>query len=351
MNNQKIKVMIVDDSPVARDLLTFIIESDPRLMVTGYAIDGSDALTQLKYQNPDVITMDLMMPKMSGFEATQKIMESSPTPIIIVTATYQNDEVEKSFKAIQMGALAILPKPGGPGDPLYVDKAQEIRETIKIVSGMKLIKRRDPFKFKNQILQKQKPTSYPDKKNKVQAVAIGASLGGPQALAKILSELPALFPVPIFIVQHISTGFINGLVSWLSGVTDLKVSLAKDKQVAQPGCIYIAPETADMEISTGHIIHLKKAMSNTVHPSIGPLFSSMARTYGPLGIGVILTGMGKDGAAEMRQMKDSGAWTIAQDEESSVVFGMPKEAIALGGVRSILPLDEISSTLKNLVGI
>lgn len=349
MNKTKIRVMIVDDSQVARDLLTFIINSSPILEVAGYAIDGLDALKQIKTLKPDVITMDIEMPKMNGYETTQKIMETSPIPIIIVTASYHAEEVEKSFKAIQAGALAIMEKPRGPSDPNYGEIAKEIQETIMIVSELKLIRRRDPCKNMT-IKPKNKQIEEETKKGMIQAVGIGASLGGPQAIAKILEDLPGDFPVPLFIVQHISMGFIDGLVNWLRSVTKLNITVAKDMEIAKPGTVYLAPETADMEISPGNVIHLKKAAPSSVHPSAAPMFASMAKTYGHYCVGVILTGMGKDGAAELLQMKNCGAITIAQDEESCVVFGMPKEAIALGGVKYILPLGEIASFLKQIIG-
>lgn len=349
MDNTHIKVLIVDDSPVARDLLTFILESDPKIKVIGYAVDGLDALSKLHYLNPDVVTMDLIMPKMNGFDATKEIMKTLPVPIVIITSSYHSDEIEKSFKAIQAGALAILPKPAGPYDPNYSVMAKEIQETVLLVAGLKLMRHREPIQIAT-LKKKQETAILPNKIFSAEAVAIGASLGGPQAIAHILANLPDTFPIPIFIVQHISIGFVNGFVSWLKKVTHLQVTLAEDQQIAQPGWVYVAPETKDMEISSGNVISLKSPSSSTVHPSIGPLFASMAKAYGPRCIGVILTGMGRDGAAEMLQMKNAGAFTIAQDESSSIIFGMPKEAIALGAVKRILPLTEIAPTLKYLAG-
>lgn len=353
MNNQKIKVLVVDDSPVARDLLTFIIESDPLLQVIGYAPDGQAALKILEHETPDVITMDIFMPKLDGFETTRKIMETRPIPIIIISASYNPSQVEKSFLAIDAGALAIIPKPAGPGDPLFLAASQEIIETIKTVHGVKLVKRHQkpsPSPIYSPYLVETKADEISDKSFLANAVAIGSSLGGPPALATILSELPASFPVPIFIVQHIAIGFAQGLADWLNTQTKLSVKIAVDHEKARPGWIYLGPEKYHMEISSDNVINfVEPTKEEKLFPSVAHLFYSMAHAHGPHGVGVILTGMGKDGAAELLIMKKNGAFTIAQDEEGCIMFGMPKEAIELQAARRVVPLPKIATLLKQLV--
>lgn len=186
----------------------------------------------------------------------------------------------------------------------------------------------------------------------IEAVGIGASLGGPQALIVILSQLSSDFPVPIFLVQHISYGFVEEFVKWLSCFTPLKVQLAQDQTIAYPGHVYIAPDNYQMEVAKGNLIQLVDSPGNKgIKPSIGHLFQSMAETYGPHSIGVLLTGMGNDGAEELLTMKKQGAITIAQDRESSLMFGMPHEAILIGAADYVIPLQEIAGTLKQLVEI
>ena len=185
---------------------------------------------------------------------------------------------------------------------------------------------------------------------KVEAVAIGSSLGGPQALKTILSALPSEFPAPIFIVQHISTGFVEGLIDWLSKYCKLKISLAKANELALPGNIYIAPDSFHMQIKKGNIIHLSDAKPNEgLRPSISYLFCSMAETYGPDCVGIILTGMGKDGVDGLLSMKQKGAMTIAQSQEDCLMFGMPKEAIAAGAVKQIIHINHIADALLEII--
>ncbi len=352
MNNKKIKVLVVDDSSVARELLTFIIDSDPQLKVIGYANDGEAALKFLEHETPDVITMDIFMPKLDGFETTRRIMETHPIPIIIISAGYDSSQVEKSFRAINAGALAILPKPAGPGDPLYSIVAQEIVETIKVAHGVKLIKRRPQFASPPVYNPERSADGYIETNIvsgcSIKAIAIGASLGGPPALAAILSELSPSFPVPIFIVQHIAVGFAQGFADWLDTMTNLNVVLAKNHEQAKPGWVYVAPETHHMEVTADNAIAYIEHNKEHLFPSVAHLFRSMAYAHGPRGVGVILTGMGKDGAAELLLMKKQGAFTIAQDEESCVMFGMPKEAIAIGAATRVVPIQKIASLLKQL---
>lgn len=345
MKKKIIKVFIIDDSRVAREFLTYIIESDPELKVVGSAESGELALQWLQTQTCDVITMDIHMPHLNGFEVTKKIMESKPIPTIVISSGYTLTDNLLAFKALEVGALAILEKPGGLGDVNYVRKAKEIVDTIKLISDIKVVKRRHKPVFgeiKNVAL-------HIESKVEIKAVGIGASLGGPLAIAKILDDLPSSFPVPIFIVQHIVAGFTENFIKWLQERSNLQINQAKDGEKAKPGCVYIAADGCQMEIKNGDLISLDYTQNSAFQPSVGRLFKSLAATYGSHCIGVILTGMGKDGAAELLTLKQKGAYTIAQDEESSLMFGMPKEAILLGAVNKVLPLNMIACTLNALV--
>lgn len=343
MNSKIIKVFIVDDSRVARELLTHIIESDSQLKVVGYAEDGEHAFQWLQTQSCDVITMDIHMPHFNGFEVTKKIMESKPTPTVIISAGYTPTDNFLAFRALEAGALAILEKPFGLHDVRYAACAKEIINTVKMISEIKVV-RRYP---KQSLVNRLKSLVLP--KIDIQAVGIGASLGGPVALGKILEDLPASFPVPIFIVQHIAAGFTEDFIKWLQDHSKLPIYAAKNGTIAMPGCVYIAADASQMEVKKGGVIVLENAKSAGIQPSVASLFKSLANTYGARCIGVILTGMGKDGAEELLHMKQQGAYTIAQDEESCLMFGMPKEAIKLGAAREILPLNLIGPTLNSLV--
>jgi two-component system chemotaxis response regulator CheB len=347
MTSHPVKVLIVEDSPLAAKLLEFIINSDPNLKVIGCVESGEGALNFIKVEKPDVITMDIVLPKMDGFETTQKIMQIMPIPIIIVSAHFKNDDIEKSFKAISVGALEILEKPVGPRDPAFQTMAQTLIKSIKNAAKIKLLTRRayttTIFPTDEEALNKIIPPTD------TKAIAIGASLGGPNALNTIFSQLPVNFPLPILVVQHISPGFTKGLVDWLKPMTSLKIKLAQNNEIAKPGFIYIAPDHYHLEIGKHHTIYLRdEPPEEGLRPSVGRLFRSMANTYGQQGIGIILSGMGHDGAKDLLLMKKCGALTIAQDEESSLLFGMPKEAISIGAVKHVLSVQQIGVFLSSL---
>lgn len=343
MDKKTIKVLVVDDSRVARELLGHIIQSDPLLQIAGFVQNGDEALHWLQNNECDVITMDIQMPILNGFEVTQRIMEVKPKPIVIISSCYTAADKKMSFKALEAGALAILEKPSNYKDAKYQEQTKEVLDTIKTIAGIRVVKR--PAKSFTEISL----DSEKKKQHKVKAVAIGASLGGPIAICEILSALSDKFPVPIFIVQHIAAGFTDGFVRWLQEHSRLRICLAEHQGKALPGCVYVGADSLQMEVKKGNLISLADPLQNKLQPSVGCLFKSMADTYGSECIGVILTGMGRDGAKELLLMKQKGAYTIAQDEESCLMFGMPKEAILLGAAEQVLPLQKIADTLNTLV--
>lgn len=339
---KKVNVLIVDDSRVSQEILAHILQSDPEIKVVGAVENGDKALHWLQNNTCDAITMDIQMPILDGFEVTQRIMETKPTPIVIISGCYTATDKQMSFRALEVGAMAILEKPSGFRDVSYKEKSQEIINTVKTIAEIKAKKRVSLIQTGD--LEKPK-----EKHAEIKAIAIGASLGGPLAICEILKALPHEFPVPLFIVQHIAAGFTEGFVKWLQEYCKLPVYLAKDKELAKPGCVYVAADSLQMEIKKGNVISLADHAESKLQPSVGHLFKSMAETYGPAGVGVILTGMGKDGARELLLMKQKGAYTIAQDEESCLMYGMPKEAILLGAAKHILPVQKIARTLMYLV--
>jgi two-component system, chemotaxis family, protein-glutamate methylesterase/glutaminase len=340
---KKIKLLIVDDSPVACELLKYVAETDPLIEVIGFASNGLETLEYLKKSLPDVILMDIHMPYMDGFETTRQIMLNRPVPIIICSADYTPKDVQKGFQAIEAGALVILEKPQGPLHPKFRETAKLFVDTIKMVSEIKLITR----KLSKAIQKPLAPVQNIQLKN-ISAVAIGASLGGPQALQTIFSELSSKFPIPIFVVQHIAEDFAKGLADWLNRTSALEMLVAENGMKALPSKIYIAPGRSYMEILEGEIIKIVKT-SEENEPAISRLFHSMAKIYGNKGLGIILTGMGRDGVDGLLAMKKKGAITIAQSEEDCVMFGMPKEAASIGAATHITQLKDISSVLNQLI--
>lgn len=344
-----IKVLIVEDSPVSREFMRYILNSDPDLQVIGTAKDGKKALEFVEHKKPDVITMDINMPRMNGFEATRRIMSTTPVPIVIVTGSWNPKEVSTSFRALEAGALACIGKPPGMGHPEHEAITKELITTVKLMSEVKVVRRW--FKPRETVKTPPKPREIrPGELRDIKIIAIGASSGGPIVLQKILSKLPNDLTVPVLIVQHISKGFVQGLVDWLSETTQLPIHIASAGETPLPGHIYIAPDDFQMGINGKNHIALNKDISqNKICPSVSHLFCSVAEVYGRNAAGVLLTGMGKDGAAELKLMSERGAVTIAQDEESSTVHGMPGEAIKLGAAKHILNPDEIAITLTTLV--
>ena len=340
-------VLIVDDSRVIRDYLEYLVGSDPGLQVIGTAADGEEALASVARRRPDVILMDIHMPRLDGLEATRRIMSSQPIPIVICTASIHFSEVQTAMQALEAGALAVLRKPSGFGDPNAEAEGAAIISTLKLMAEVKMVRRwRAPPEATPATARPE-----PDQKTtgRMAVVAIGASTGGPAAILQILSNLPpAAFPAPILLVQHISHGFIDGFVEWLATSSGWPVRVAKNGEVPLPGCVYVAPD--DHHLRAGRQGDLRITQDEPLRglrPSVGVLFRSVAECHGRLAIGILLTGMGRDGADELKLMANRGAFTIAQDENSCVVFGMPAEAIKLGAAQFVGPPHEIAGILQS----
>jgi two-component system, chemotaxis family, protein-glutamate methylesterase/glutaminase len=347
-----IRVLVVEDSPTAREFLLQILGSDPAIEVVGTAQTGEEALEAVARTKPDVITMDVHMPKMNGFDATRRIMETHPTPIVIVSSTTDVTDTSNAFRAIEVGALALLQRPDGIGHPEHERSAADLLRTVKLMSEVKVVRRWARYRLAEIVSEISLPTEVRVPKAQTQPglVAIGASTGGPPALQVILAELPRDFPVPVLIVQHIASGFTQGFVEWLAQSSSLPIHVPADGQAALPGHVYVAPDGLHMTVAAQGRIHLDTdEPENGLRPSVSRLFRSVAQAYGPNAIGVLLTGMGKDGACELKLMKEQGAVTIAQDWDTSVVHGMPGEAIKLGAATYVLPPEKIRMALTGLV--
>lgn len=326
-------------------LLVRVLESDPRIRVIGAVVDGRSALQFLEKTVPDVILMDIHMPGIDGFETTRRIMETQPVPIVVCSGTTSVKEMSTTFRVMEAGALACVEKPAGPGHPDFDRMAATIRQTVLLMSEIKVVRR-----WARTRLTPAPPVVRPPAGNRapadVRVIGIGASTGGPQVLQAILASLPKTFPVPILIVQHITRGFLPGLAEWLNQTTSLQVQIGAHGINLLPGHAYLAPDDFHMGVSAGgRLLLTTEEPDNHLRPAVSYLFRSLLHAYGPAAVGVLLTGMGKDGAAELKQMKDAGAFTIAQDFDSSVVHGMPAEAIRLGGASQVLPADRIADAL------
>jgi two-component system chemotaxis response regulator CheB len=344
-----IKVLVVDDLPVVREFISHILESDPEIQVIGTACNGEEAVKAVREKRPDVVTMDVHMPKMDGLEATRIIMETTPVPIIIVSGSFDPREVSMSFRAVEAGAVAFVAKPTGSGHLDHENNVKELLKNVKAMAGVRVVRRwpRPASQEQGRVPQKMQ-AGY--QTAEIRLVAIGASTGGPVVIQQILASLSWEFPASVLIVQHMANGFTTGFVDWLAQSSAIPVKLAVHGEPLHPGCAYVAPDGCNLLVEQEGRITLRKGDGNNGHcPSVSRLFSSVAEVYGGAAVGILLTGMGKDGAEELLQMKERGAVTMAQDKESSIVYGMPGEAEHLHAATHILPPDGIIAVLKRQV--
>ncbi|MGE4299656.1 MAG: chemotaxis-specific protein-glutamate methyltransferase CheB [Desulfovibrionaceae bacterium] len=367
-----IDVLIVDDSPVVRAALRAIIESDPDMRVAGEAHDGRAALAMVHAIAPHVVVMDFRMPVMDGLEATRLIMQERPTPIVIVSGVLNPEEVAENFKALEAGALALMAKPRLVGDAgIDTEAMASVARTVRLMSDVPVVRRR-PLLARGKASGEAGlpggaslprascgvsdapavplwPTIY--KPGIHRLLAVRASTGGPQALRALLAGLHRDFPVPVLVVQHIAKGFLPGLVEWLDMVTPLNVRIAVHGETCRRGTVYFAPDNSHMMVDDRLVVRLSDSPPvEGLKPAVSVLFDSVADTVGCRGVGVLLTGMGRDGAAGLAHMAAKGALTIAQDKASSIVHGMPGAAIKLRAARHVLALDDIASFLAKTLG-
>ncbi len=398
-----IRVLLVEDAPVVLLVLKRMLANADGIEVIGTASNGKEALELIPQLNPDVICTDLHMPEMDGWALTSEVMQRFPRPILVLSASVQASDTENVFRVLDAGAVDVLAKPIGGITAEREILERELLEKIRILSGVVVFSRHgSPVRARSTLPTSTPPTDRsgrpndrPDRRQRTapktssstsntstwrqpiapsragttpatipsqppkkplgipvvqrppsRILAIGASTGGPQALSTILAALPANFPIPILCTQHISQGFLGGLVRWLNADCAVTVQIAQVGERVQNGHVYFAPETEHLIIDRSGILRCLKGDLRDGHcPSVTTMFESVAQSFGNRATGILLTGMGRDGAAGLLEMANQGAMTIAQDEGSCVVFGMPKEAITLGAAQHILPLNQIVATV------
>lgn len=341
-----INVLVVDDSAVARAFLVELLGSDPAIRVVGTAADGMEAVEAVEKLRPDLVTMDIHMPRMDGQEAIREIMQTRPTPIVVVTGNEITEEVRATFESLELGALALVPRPAGPRHPEHAALSRRLIETVKLMSEVKVVRRwnRQPA-----CVVRAAPAPIAGRTRRVRIVAIGASTGGPTVLKDILLALPRTFTVPVAIVQHIAPGFVDGFAAWLADGTGRSVRVARGGEDLAAGGVYVAPDGAHLGFDlSGRVLLERERAGGGLCPSVTHLFKATARVFGADAAGVLLTGMGRDGADGLLALRRAGAVTIAQDAESCVVNGMPGEAVRLGAADHVLSPEKIAEILAGL---
>jgi two-component system chemotaxis response regulator CheB len=354
----KIRVLVADDSAVARDLLRHFLENDGGIEVVGEATNGAEAVRLAIELKPDLITMDMEMPVMCGMDAISEIMATNAVPILVISSTA---DAQQACAAVTCGALDAIDK-----SELDVEAGGKLVAKINMLAKIRVITHIRPHALAMATLDAIHPVretmplaistvGIPPSSSELNGsriFAIASSTGGPQALALILAQLPANFPCPLLISQHISDGFEAGMAAWLGSICKLPVRLAREGEPPMPGTVYVSPSEVNLSVSPScHITLARRLLGEIYRPTCDVLLASIAATYGGQGVGIILSGMGSDGVAGMKKIRQAGGTTLAQDETSSVIFGMNKIAIERGDVQQVLPAGEIAQAMCRLAGL
>jgi two-component system chemotaxis response regulator CheB len=339
MSGKTIRVLVADDSVTMRNVLSALLGEDPQVKVVGLASDGAEAVAMAKALHPDVITMDVQMPRLSGLEAIQAIMAEAPARILVVCSVTEGHQVDLSFKAMAVGALELIAKPAGEGGQELRAWGRRVADSVKLMAEIPVVTRRRGGK----VPVKRAAMGV----GKVDVFGIASSTGGPPALATILGALPAAFPVPILIAQHMAPGFASGLLRWFTDVCQLEMVLADQGMACQPGHVYLPPDSCDIEVDREGLIQIKRSPGGHC-PSGNRLLHSIAEAYGDRAGGLVLTGMGDDGSDGLLAIKRAGGITMAQDAASCVVYGMPQACLRKGAVAEHIALEAIAPTMCEL---
>ncbi|MDP4025054.1 chemotaxis-specific protein-glutamate methyltransferase CheB [Methylobacterium sp. NEAU 140] len=370
--------MIVEDSLVVRELLRHIVSRDARLELVAAVGSGEEALEGLAAARPDVISMDIRLPGIDGLETTRRIMAEHPTPIVVIADAVEDASLRISMNALRAGALSVVEKPVATTHAGYDAVSGEICTQLRIMAQVPVIRRRpigtewagrgstSPLSAPTLSAPAPATTSFsatslsapaaapsrapgPAPDHAPSVLGLAASTGGPPALARVIGALPADFPLPILVVQHMGAAFMEGFAGWLDSVVALPVALARDGERAEAGRVYVAPGDRHLELGSARVLRVVDTPPvSGQRPAATILFRSLARQCGAAGIGVLLTGMGEDGAAGLAEMRQAGAQTVAEHESTAVVYGMPAAAVRLGAARAVLPLDRVAGHLLRL---
>ncbi|WP_295453414.1 chemotaxis protein CheB [uncultured Thiodictyon sp.] len=347
-SQRRIRLLLVEDSATELYMLKRLLSAAPDMEVVGTAADGRAALTLLPQLRPDLVITDYHMPVMDGMEFILKAMQQHPCVILVLSVAVQSFHKDNIFRLLSAGALDVLAKPLGHDGGIGGREAQELLDKIRAIAQAPSMSRRLAVAAP---AVRPTPADTPvipsPLRKRIELIALGASTGGPQVLNRILELLPKTFPVPLVCVQHISQGFLDGMLSWLQTQSALKLELARPGEVPRPGTVYFAPEGRHLLLDANRRFSVASCTAADVHcPQVDRLLTSVARHYGAAALGVLLSGMGRDGAVGLKAMRDAGAPTIAQDAATSVIFGMPAVAIELGAAQYVLPTDEIAAMLS-----
>ena len=335
-----IRVLLADDSFLTLSILKDLLAQDPEIKIVGEAYDGRQAIEKVAKLRPDLLIMDVMMPVMDGLTAVQEIMKIHALPILILSSDSAVGEQSNAFNAIRLGALDVMRKPVGLSGAAWEFFASTLLAQIHTLSRVRVI-----HHYRSHRKEAATPPLLPPVTTCRSIIAIGASTGGPKVVMKILKDLPADRNASIVIVQHIASGFARGFAEWLNAESAYTVRIAKDGDPIERSVALVAPCDQHMEVRSGRIVLTNAPQVNGCRPSIDNLFSSLARENPTSVVAVLLTGMGKDGAEGLLALKEGGAYTIAQDETTCAVYGMPRVAFELGGVREVQPADKIAATI------
>lgn len=343
----RIRVVIADDSALARGLLRSILESEEGIEIVAEASNGRQAVERVRELKPDLLTIDLDMPVMGGLEAIEEIMATRAVPILVVSGVA---DAQHALEAVRRGALDTVAKPEYSPEAAaeFVAKVRMLAK-VPVITHLRARKPAAGAAAPEAAAPVKAETAVPAAPAFRHVVAIASSTGGPQALAQFLSQLPAGFPCPVLISQHISDGFAAGMADWLATLCKLPVRLAGDGEPILPGTVYISPSEQSLAVAPSRrLTLLPRGAADIYHPSCDALLESVGAVFGNKAIGIILTGMGHDGAAGLAAIRAAGGTTLAQDEATSVIFGMNRIAIERGAASSVLPLEEIAAAVLRL---
>ncbi|WP_035484774.1 chemotaxis-specific protein-glutamate methyltransferase CheB [Geminicoccus roseus] len=367
ITGRKVRVLVVEDSKIAAMLLEHVIREDGRFDFLGIASSGEEALGMIPRLSPDVVLMDVHLPGIDGVETTRRIMRIKPTPIVVTSASLNGSSVNATMDALQAGALSVIDKPLTTRREEFPRLSKRLCNQLMIMSQVKVVLQRQrpatdrtpapvpssgsARPLSETVPGQTRPAGVHAARHHFRMLGLVASTGGPQALAKVLGALPKEYPLPVVVVQHIGAEFTEGFAAWLDSQVPMPVRLARNGETPAPGQVYVAPGGAHLVIAGGMLMLDRAPPLGGQRPSGTILFQSMANAYADRAIGVLLTGMGDDGAAGLLEIHRVGGHTIAEDECTAVVYGMPAVAVRLGAARLQLPLDAIGlhilQTTKN----